>query len=110
MTDFSTVLTDIRKEIDRLVSEGIAQEEAVEQAVIGIIGKAAYEHTAAPHEYRLLEIISRIGKETGRPVATHRVCTETGSDYFITYYYLRNLERRGLLCRPSGPRSGWKVA
>lgn len=110
MIDLSIILTDIRSEIDRLVDEGLIQETAEQKAVTAVLARAAYAQTATPHELRLLSIIDRIASETRRPVATNRICSETGMDYFAAYYHLRNLERRGLVMRPAGPRSGWKVA
>ena len=110
MTELSAILFELRSEIDRLVADGIEQSEAISQAVDTVLSRAAYAETTSPHEARLLDVIERVSADTRRPVATHRICSEVGSDYFITYYHLRNLERRGLLCRPSGPRSGWQVA
>ena len=110
MTDLSILLADIRNEIDVLISSGISRAEAEQQAVTSVLARAAYAHTTTPHETRLLSIIDRISSETRRPVATHRICSEVGMEYFAAYYHLRNLERRGLLHRPAGPRSGWRVA
>lgn len=110
MIELSTILAEIRSEIDRLIDAGVAQSEAEQQAVTNVMARAAYEQTATPHEAHLLSVIDRIVSETRRPVATNRICSETGMDYFAAYWHLRNLERRGLLHRPAGPRSGWKVA
>jgi len=110
MVDLSIILTDIRLEIDHLVEAGVSQDEAERQAVVAVMARASYAQTATPHETRLLAIIDRVASETRRPVATNRICSETGMDYFAAYYHLRNLEKRGLLLRPAGPRSGWKVA
>lgn len=110
MIDLSILLTDIRDEIDRLTGDGVPQDEAEQQAVTSVMARAAYAQTASPHETRIITIIDRLSLQSRAPVSTHSICAEIGSDYFATYYHLRNMERRGLLVRPRGPRSGWKVA
>ena len=62
-------------------------------------------------EARILDVLDNLSPtEVGRPVATKRLATELGIDYFALHYHMRKLESRGLVRRPQGQRSGWKVA
>ena len=112
MTDLNlkTLLENIRIEAARLQRDGLDIDAAYQQAIVVAIKAAAEAHGISPFEARILSEIDRIAGETRRPVPTHRLCAELGTQYAAAFYHLRNLERRGLLSRPSGPRSGWQVA
>ena len=71
-------------------------------------------HAVSPFEARLLaELDAMYRNQGGRPVSTVALATRLGIDNrFTMLYYLRNLERRGLVHRPLGrqSKSGWGVA
>lgn len=110
MSELQTLIDNIKREADRLQRQGQDIDSAYHDALVEVVKLTAEAQSVSPFEARLLAEIERIATETRRPVPTLHLCSVTGADYFAIYYHLRNLERRGLLHRPSGQRSGWHVA
>ena len=62
-------------------------------------------------ETRLLDRLGQAARRnSGRPVATKALMVDLGVDTWNIWYHLRQLEERGLVHRPEGPKSGWTVA
>ncbi len=103
------LLVEIRREAD--VIGGDDRLSAYGLAVNRVIMRTAEALEMTPFEARILDVLDTLSpKDIARPVATKRLATELGIDYFALHYHMRKLESRGLVRRPQGQRSGWKVA
>jgi hypothetical protein len=109
--DLRLLLDNIKAEIERAVSAGIDRAEAERDVPAAVLSRMAYQQTVTPFEARILSETERAERDIGRPVPTTAIATRCGvASRFTMYGYLRDLERRGLVCRPLGRKSGWGVA
>lgn len=109
-------LSALKAEADRIQSEcpDITPNEAYGAAMANIAMLQAEGYAVSPFEARILsELEALYRNQGGLPVCTTALATRLGiENRFTMLYHLRNLERRGLVTRPMGPRSksGWGVA
>lgn len=111
--NYREFLVRLRQLVDHAVRADatLSREEAYQQAVPRLLMQDAESLELSPFEARVLDTLDTLApRETSQPVPTKRICAELGMDYFALHYHLRKLEDRGLIGRPSGPRSGWKIA
>ena len=111
MTDLSIreLLVEIRRQADILSTGDRLADYSL--AIDQVIMRNAEALELTPFEARILDVLDNLSpNDIARPVATKRLATELGIDYFALHYHMRKLESRGLVRRPHGQRSGWKVA
>ncbi len=108
--ELATLLENIKREADRLQREGLNVDVAYDRAITEIVKLAAEQQAVSPFEQCILKAIH---DRNGHPVSTTALAVMLGIESRYTMYnYLSDLERRGLVHRPLGPRSksGWALA
>ena len=108
--ELAVFINRIKEEADRLqAAHGLSIDAAYEQAVAAVFKAAAEEQVISPFEARILAEL-KTASRGGRPVSSTALATRLGigSRYTIAHR-LHELERRGLVYRPRGPKSkgGW---
>lgn len=108
--DLSTLLENIKREADKRQREGADIDTAYHDAITEVIKLTAEQQAVNPFEVRILSVLQ---EHNGRPVSTTAVAVALGiPSRWTMYNYLSDLEQRGLIVRPLGPRSksGWALA
>lgn len=62
-----------------------------------------------PFDVYLLAMTEEVTRRTQRPARSVAVSVRVGISQRMTQHYLRRLEDKGAVCRPSGVKSGWVV-
>lgn len=108
MTDLHQLLTQLRIEVDKQRKDDpdLDLDTAYQDAIVKVFMTAAESLQVTHFEARILDELNRIDE----PITGVALSVVLGMDYFALYYHLRNLEDRGLICRPQGMRGGYKVA
>lgn len=110
---YRVFLMRLRAAVQRAVcaDESLSLEAAYQRELPRLMMQDAESLDLSPFEARVLDTLDTLSpRDSSPPVPTKRACAELGMDYFALHYHLRKLEDRGLVSRPRGPRSGWKVS
>lgn len=111
--NYRQFLVRLRSEVDRLCHDdpALPRRDAYHRAVSDVLMQDAESLEVTPFEARVLDFLdAHSPAHDDPPVPTKRLEIELNMNYFTAHYHLRKLEDRGLISRPAGPRSGWKVA
>lgn len=107
------LIVKMRQYADYLRAEepNIAPLDAYQKAVAQIFMVAAESLDVSPFEARVLDVLDKLSPHNDvPPAATKRLAAHLGISDWSAWNYLSGLEKRGLVNRPQGSRSGWKVA
>jgi hypothetical protein len=109
--DFYDLLDQIDQEVARRKSDEADLDAAYGEALQAVIKRMVEGRKTQAFEDRLLAALRSLSKaQGGRPVSTTRLAVELGQTTWSTWYYLAKLERRGLIHRPAGSKSGWAAS
>lgn len=113
MSDLSIreFLLEVRREALHILAEcdnnlDIAYREAEHRVMMRNAEALEVDH----FEVHILDTVEMLSPRDADPVPTMRLCVEMGMPYTTMVYHLTKLERKRLLHRPRGERSGWKIA
>jgi hypothetical protein len=107
------LITRMREYADHIRAENpdIDAPAAYEKAIVQIFMVTAESLDVSPFEARVLDVLDGLSpREHTPPVPTRKVAARLGISDWSTWYHLSRLEKRGLITRPQGGKSGWKVA
>ena len=112
--ELTALIESIRDEVDPLLSDGMEPKQAYALALGAVAQRIVETDRLDPFDARILDELERAGRSNGgRPVSTTTLAVRLGIQSRATmWWHLNNLERRGLVKKPLGPRSksGWSVA
>lgn len=88
------------------------QEQLRTLTALAVAVERIESQQVSPFQERILRTLETLSpRESSPPVSTTRLISAVGGldNRFTAWRYLSDLEARGLVCRPHGPKSGWKA-
>lgn len=107
------LIAAVAEELDDLPLDARPSPEELRRLkAIAIVAERAEQQQISPFQKRILDTLQTLSpRPDSPPVSTVKLVTAIGglSGRWQAWYHLNILEEKGLVYRPRGPRSGWKV-